>query len=310
MNIILASIFVLSSLAAPLAPTINQSPDPVIGNTIDCLPHKLDGFQLPAWVTNDTWYRPMPDHTTGDSVWYAPWMMEGTANFRGMSLDGFMGGIATNSVGDMGKTAWLKRDGMGWEGPYLFVDVSQRNHAYHHAVNVGTIFEVDFLTALRWGFVSKANNQKGYVVDNWLVTNVEMFIGLQVPETLGVPIDYKEWYIENAEFCDGQPLRRWVIEDWMIMSFEDYENELVIFEKENPVVVNPFTPVFMTSNINASAPLSNLSNLSCSQQFTNLQLEISDLEAEIEILRSRPRLTTVSMTWPFEMSITFQSLIQ
>ena len=289
MNIILASVFVISSILTPLT---DQSP-PTIYNTVDCQPHRDSGFEIPGWVTNETWFTPMPIHTSGNAVWYAPWMMEGTANYRGMSLDGFVGGIATNSVGDMGKTAWIKRNGLEWEGPYLIVDVSQRNHAYHHAINVGSIFEVDFPTALRWGIVSKSNNKKGYVVNRWLMPNVEMFISLQSPNPNieSHPVNYKEWYLENLEICDGEPNKRWKIEDWMIMDYSDYEIQLAALE-DISIVIADDDPEIVIIN-------------SCSEEVANLQAEIERLEAEIEQYKAGITYST-PFSRPVQISISFQ----
>jgi hypothetical protein len=221
MNILFASIMILNIFFTVVPPQ-------PIAVTTDCKPHYLDNYYLPAWVTNDTWYREMPQYTIGKAVWYAPGIMNATAEYRGMSLEGFKGGVATNSVSMMGKTVWLKRQGLDWEGPFLVVDVGQRNHAYHQAVNVKSIVEVDFKTAIEWGIVSyNSNAKKDYVINKWFEGNVEMWVGLKAPDWIdGKPIVYSEWYEKNAEFCDGQPNRRWKVEDWMIMNYQDYQDEL------------------------------------------------------------------------------------
>lgn len=219
MNLLTAFVIISASLFSAV------SPAPL--HTKDCQPHYVDGFELPAWVTNDTWYRPMPQYTTGRVVWYAPGIMNSTARYRGMDLTGFAGGIATTSVGNMGHVAWLKRPGLPWEGPFLIVDVSQRNHAYYHAVIVGTIAEVDFDTALEWGIVGLDKSKRGYHINMWSMDDVEMWIGLSPPNSaggadVGEPVNYRAWYEANAEFCDGQPNRRWSPDETMIMNYEDF----------------------------------------------------------------------------------------
>lgn len=228
MNIFFASVIVFSTFFSAISPT------DISGLTIDCKPHYLDNYYLPAWVTNDTWYREMPQYTAGKAVWYAPNLMNSTALMRGMNLDGFKGGVATNSVDMMGKVVWLKRQNLSWEGPFLVVDVSQRNHAYHHAVNVKTIVEVDFETAIEWGITSyNQKAQKGYTINRWYEGNVEMWVGLEPPQELNEnPTIYSEWYKEHAEFCDGQPNRRWKTQDWMIMNYDDYNEQTHIHQKE------------------------------------------------------------------------------
>lgn len=240
MNILFASMMLLNIVFSVI------SPQDISGLTTDCKPHYLDNYYLPAWVTNDTWYREMPQYTVGKAVWYAPGLMNSTALVRGMNLEGFQGGVATNSVDMMGKIVWLRRQGLPWEGPFLVVDVSQRNHAYHHAVNVKSIVEVDFDTAIKWGIVSYNQTAKrGYVINKWSESNVEMWVGLEAPEEINEnPVIYSEWYMENAEFCDGQPNRRWKTADWMIMNYENYEEQL---SKQNEVIA--FTPIQQSQNI-------------------------------------------------------------
>jgi hypothetical protein len=217
MNTLIAFVVISSSLIGAVAPAPTS--------TIDCQIHYMEGFELPGWVTNDTWYREMPQYTVGRAVWYAPHLMNSTALMRDMDLEGFAGGIATNSAGMMGKVAWLKRPNHSWEGPFLIVDVGQRNHAYHQAINVKSIVEVDFETALRWGITSGSTSS--YRINKWFEPDVEMWVGLQPPPAgIGNPTNYEKWYAANAEFCDGLPNRRWKLEDWMITDYDEYASRL------------------------------------------------------------------------------------
>lgn len=253
MNTLFASIMILNAIFA-VAPPADAN------RTIDCKPHYLENYYLPAWVTNDTWYREMPQYTVGKAVWYAPGLMNSTAKFRGMSLEGFKGGVATNSVDMMGKTVWLKRVGLPWEGPFLVVDVGQRNHAYHQAVNVKTIVEVDFKTAIKWGIVSyNSGAKKGYQIDKWYEGGVEMWAGLEMPtheaETATEAIVYNEWYEENAKFCDGEKNRWWSLQDWMITDYSEYEEELSrLVPPEQPRALMPTVkaPIISTFDLRPS----------------------------------------------------------
>jgi nucleoid-associated protein YgaU len=59
-----------------------------------------------------------------------------------------------------------------------------------------------------------------------------MWIGLEPPNIaggviIGEPVNYKEWYLDHASFCDGEENRRWKLEDWMIKNYQDYEALLI-----------------------------------------------------------------------------------
>jgi hypothetical protein len=254
--------------------------------TKDCQPHYMEEYLLPAWVTNDTWYRNMPRHTVGRAVPYAPNLMNSTAEFRGMNLEGFKGGVATNSVGMMGQVVWLKRPGNVWEGPFLVVDVGQRNHAYHQAMNVKTIVEVDFETAIEWGIYSYSRGSKGYVINRWFEGDVEMWVGLEKPtaeeDANSIPVNYEKWYGENAEFCDGESNRKWRVEDWMIMNYGEYKAEL---NKPN----SPHKAVSMNARLKRLAVLQEINEpdigfnpIALAYYMTTYTTEIDVVEAVVE----------------------------
>ncbi len=182
-------------------------------------------FYTPGWISNDTWYRQTPQHTIGKAMWYAPGIMDTTARYRGMNTDGFKGGVSVISPGNIGRVVWLKRPDMSWEGPYIVVDSSQRNHAYSHTVSQGEHVEVSFDIAREWGLVQLDKSvKKGYSVNEWVSSyDVELYFGLLPPkEDIGEPIRMEEWYRKTARFCDEEPNRRWELEGWEITNYEEY----------------------------------------------------------------------------------------
>jgi len=145
-----------------------------------------------CWVTNRTWFTPAPKHTRGNALYYASGVMEGAANRRGFDLTGYKGGVAMMSPADVGKTVWLRRGWFGfWEGPYLVVDVMQRNHVYNLVVNYGEVVEVDYQTAVRWGMIRSGRGS----------LPVEVYKG-SIPITFGIPTDYKSWFERIARMAN------------------------------------------------------------------------------------------------------------
>ena len=165
---------------------------------------------VPGVINNDTWYLSAPQYTIGNVVWYAPGIMKETAGMRGMSLDGYVDGIAMMSPADIGKTAWLKRPGSIWEGPFLVVDCARRGDMFSAIYYRGEVAELGFKTAKRWGMASgKAGNWQAVI---WRWDDVEVWLGDS--PVAGNPIDYVWWWLLQVEFTDRWEPRP-IMEGWV-----------------------------------------------------------------------------------------------
>jgi hypothetical protein len=109
------------------------------------------GICVPGLVSEDAWKLPTPRHIVGVGTYYAEGIMERVAVNRGFDLGGYKDGIAMMSPTDLGATAWLRRPGHGWEGPFLVVDCSARKHIFVNAGVSGIVAEVGWKTAADWG---------------------------------------------------------------------------------------------------------------------------------------------------------------
>ena len=122
---------------------------------------------LPSYMTQ---YSTQPNLIVGKALFYAPFVMEATANWREMSLEGYLGGVATMTCGSLGEPVWLRRPGFNWEGPYRVVDCARRNDLYGLIVYWNDSVEVDWKTARRWGMVSGA--WENWTVNEWMIRGV------------------------------------------------------------------------------------------------------------------------------------------
>ena len=157
-----------------------------------------DGW-IPGVITWQTWFTPAPTHSEGNVVYYAPGVMEATAEYRELSLDEYVDGVSLMSPGDIGKTVWIKRQGYDdWEGPFLNVDCAQQNHMYSAIVYRGEVVEVGFETARQWGMARY--NWRSWKPILWRLDDVQVYIGDEVPDELNEPIDYVEWFKDTVEF--------------------------------------------------------------------------------------------------------------
>lgn len=109
-----------------------------------------------CWITNRTWFTRYPHASEGKALYYARGVMEAQARARGFDLTGYVGGIATASAAELGSSFWIKGP-QGWEGPFLVVDVVQRNHVHNLVMNVDYVVEVDYNTARRWGILGRGS---------------------------------------------------------------------------------------------------------------------------------------------------------
>ena len=64
----------------------------------------------------------------GTACYYGPGLMKKVARNRGMSLYGYMGGVALDRRGDLGRSVWLRWDDGDIDGPFLVVDCAQKKH--------------------------------------------------------------------------------------------------------------------------------------------------------------------------------------
>lgn len=149
---------------------------------------------IPGLISNASWMIPHPTYSYGSAVWYAPYVMEGTARARGLSLEGYVDGVSLLSPSDIGETVWMRRPGGEWEGPFLVVDCAQLNHHFAAAYYNGETVEVGWQTALRWGMVGGSETQ-------WKLEDVEVYKSVEPPpEDPGTPVYYPDWWLAQVTF--------------------------------------------------------------------------------------------------------------
>lgn len=174
-------------------------------------------FCIPGNITLKTWFTPAPIYIEGNAVWYAPWVMEATAEYRGLNLKGYLDGVSLMSPADIGKTVWIKHPEFGWEGPYLVSDCAQQNHMYGVIVSRNEVVEVGYRTAERWGMVNSRQTNE------FRIKGVEVYIGETLPRYIEYasiwewkfdiddisPVNYEQWFLDTLEFTskrEGRPI--------------------------------------------------------------------------------------------------------
>jgi hypothetical protein len=153
---------------------------------------------VPGYISVGTWFTPAPISIQGRAVYYAPGVMEATANARGMSLSGYVDGVSLMSPADIGRTVWIKRTG-GWEGPFLVVDCSRRGDMWPIIVGRGEVVEVGFRTAVAWG-MARSTGGGGWKAITWSTDRVQVYIDEEPPEFPVNAASYSEWFLERAQF--------------------------------------------------------------------------------------------------------------
>lgn len=143
---------------------------------------------------------PMPRYAYGAAVWYAPGVMEANCQYRadlaGVTYDEWMGeaidGVALMSPADLGKTVWVRRPGLPWEGPFRSCDAGMQGQVWEMVTVRGEVIELGWDTASRWGM--------GPFDGGWK-TPVEVYVGPVKPDVrweFVEPVDYVEWMREEA----------------------------------------------------------------------------------------------------------------
>lgn len=187
----------------------------------------------------DTFFRIPPPVTSGWAVYYEPGVMEGTAEYRGFMPDGrYIGEEAAMTPAMIGWSVWLKRLGKDWEGPFLVVDCPRRNDQYGLIVYKHEVVEVDFDTAVRWGFVKvtglDANAHYTYkvVVGGESDVQVSYYPPSKINQSAVV---YRDWY--RSIFVAGIK-NEYIVEDipdhpelWCITREQSCEGRWQIFRQ-------------------------------------------------------------------------------
>jgi hypothetical protein len=133
---------------------------------------------VPGYITRDAWWFDSPLNFYGVMSSYAEGVMEAQVAHR--KLPTGTRGVALMSCGDIGKKVWLRPQGMQWEGPFIVVDCSQRNHMYYHIVGMGLVVEVGFAQTEKWGFrtanyievaIGRSGGGPGVYYGYWWVEN-------------------------------------------------------------------------------------------------------------------------------------------
>jgi hypothetical protein len=174
-----------------------------------------DGW-VPGLVTFETQFLRLPPVSLGSAVFYGPGVMAAQVEYRGLSMDGMVGGVAVQFCSQIGHSVWLLRPGQdelhGWEGPYIVADCSRRNDLFGQILYRDQVVEVDFETAVRWGLARYGGDQNG---GRWSTIRARLdgvLVSTEDPGTHynGQIIDLSTWFVDQVEFADQNENRRQV----------------------------------------------------------------------------------------------------
>jgi hypothetical protein len=200
--LLIISLLALGCLAyAPFPACVDETPNWLYDS------YCWRGASVPGLPDYATQYSVQPDLVMGKSLFYAPFVMEATAEWRGMNLDGYLGGVATMTCGALGDPVWLRRPGYDWEGPYRIVDCARRNDLYGLIVYWGDSIEVDWKTAKRWGMVS--GTWDNWTVNEWMLRGV--LTSRIDPSVLSLDepiVQLVDWFLGNVQYSSSR------LQDW------------------------------------------------------------------------------------------------
>jgi len=213
-QILLATMIGLSSCVAPTS---------IVDGYCDAW-----GDFVPGIITNETWMTPMPEYAKGKAVFYGPYAMKATADYRGIDYEkeNCIGGVSLMSPYNIGDKTWVKIDET-WYGPLCVVDCAKRGDMYSIVINREEVIEINFQLAMEVGMVSEHTAGK-YDVYNWY-KDVEILVNIS-PEVYfekhenPEPIVYKDYFLENLEFAKIEP--RWLITLEEGKLWKEYGNDI------------------------------------------------------------------------------------
>jgi hypothetical protein len=203
----LFSIFTISAKANENPPCLTENESPLCDDRNNYNGYWQFGFWIPGLPTFESQFLRMPDISSGSAVIYAPGVMLANAQYRGLSINGFVGEVATPFCSEIGHSVWLKRPNHDWEGKFLVVDCAKRNDLYGIIEFRDQVVEVDFDTAVRWG-MAKYINMKD---NTWemLTGRLNNVILSKIPpdEIDNEPIDLSVWFLQNVTYAKQSEYR-------------------------------------------------------------------------------------------------------
>ena len=164
------------------------------------------GNFVPGLVTNDTWMTPAPTYVSGKMVFYGPYAMEATAEYREVDYaeEHCIGGISLMSPYNIGDKAWIKIDRL-WYGPFCVVDCARRGDMYSIIVHREEVVEVNFDFAQQMGMVGE-HKLGDYDVYKWYL-NVSVLVNASpmryFSRDFEKSVSYKDFFLRTARFATG-----------------------------------------------------------------------------------------------------------
>jgi hypothetical protein len=119
--------------------------------------------------------------------------MEATAEARGLSLEGYMDGVAMMSCADVGYPVWILAPDGSWEGPFLVADCAQHDDIWPIVRYRREVVEVGWKTHTRWK-----------------VGIVDVTVSTVPPRALrwtDIAVEYPEWWLEHSVFSSRKQTR-------------------------------------------------------------------------------------------------------
>lgn len=142
---------------------------------------------VPTWHSHNA----VPDYFTTRAIWQNRGVIEASAAYNGLVLDGFDGAVALNSCAMVGSTVWVRKNA---SEPFLrtiVADCSQVVHVYFHTVYVDSGIELSYELAEHYGMF-EADTVGLYGFEVCTVESVSLCVG--------DPVDYRDYFLENLEF--------------------------------------------------------------------------------------------------------------
>ena len=133
------------------------APDPAWGIDVpwevDCTDDDIyngymnQGYCVPGWVSWESSHFRNPRGFGGGMSSYAQGVMEIVCNYRNLPCKNYRGAAAVMGCGNIGNTAYVRREGGEWWGPLLIVDCTGQKDAFVNILVHGLAIEVDYETA-------------------------------------------------------------------------------------------------------------------------------------------------------------------
>lgn len=148
-------------------------------------------WYVPQDIPLVEWLPETPAHYSTRAIWMADGVIEISATFNQLTMEGVEGFVALTDCSRVGSDIWVRPPQQEWARVRV-ADCAMPEHEYFHIVYVDSGIELSYELAQHWGVINHRNPDGGIGVYGFEVCLTALDL------CNGTPVDYRQWYLDTV----------------------------------------------------------------------------------------------------------------